>query len=101
MRSLTMAMAACTLAAGAASAEECAVEDWRHSYIAVMQALTVEGVTTCKAGTIQLRLYDGEGEARRFIGVETAYIEGYIFEAILLQAEKPEALSIKYNIDPE
>ena len=101
MRTLTCALAACTLAAGAASAEECVLEDWKHTYTAVMQALTLQGVTTCKTGTIQLRLCDGEGDARRFVGVETGYIQGHIFETILLQVEKPAALSIKYNIEPE
>ena len=101
MRSLTMALVAGTLVVGTAVADECALEDWTHTYTAVMQALTIQGATTCKTGTIHLRLYDGEGEGRRFIGVETGYIEGYIFEAILLQVKKPAALSIKYNIEAE
>ena len=43
---------------------------------------------------------DGEGEARKFVGVETAFIDGHIFTAIKLQVAKPRALSIKHSIDP-
>ena len=63
-----------------------------------MQALTIEGVATCNTGTVRIRLYDGEGDARKFFGVETTYIEGHIFKGIMLQAEMPQALSIKYSI---
>ena len=77
----------------------CEIEDWKHTYTAVVQALTIDGVATCNTGTIRIRLYDGEGNARKFIGVETAYIEGHIFKAFMLQAEKPQALSIKYSIE--
>lgn len=81
---------------------ECEVEDWTYSYTAMMQALAIDGVSTCDAGKIRLRLYDGEGENRELVGVETAYIEGHIFEAILLPLERePAALSIRYSIQPE
>ena len=63
-----------------------------------MQAVTIDGVATCDAGKVRLRLYDGVGDTRKFIGVETAYIEGHIFKAILLQVERPKALAIKYSI---
>ena len=79
---------------------KCEIEDWTHGYTAVMQALTIDGVATCNAGTVRLRFYDGAGDARKFVGVETAYIKGHIFKAIVLQAAKPTALSIKYSIEP-
>ena len=42
---------------------------------------------------------DGEGDARKFLAVETAYIEGHIFKALVLPVEgRPKALSIKYSI---
>lgn len=94
----------CLLTSGALACDDhvgaCEIEDWRHDYVSVMQALRIEGVATCDAGRVRLRLYDGEGDARKFLGVETAFIEGHIFTAIKLQAPKPKALSIKYSINP-
>lgn len=101
MRARTTALVALVLSASPALAEECVVEDWTHSYNTHMQALSIDGATTCKTGAIRLRLYDGEGEARKLLGVETAYIEGYIFEAVLLQVARPVALSMKYSIEAE
>ena len=77
----------------------CEIEDWKHTYTGMMEALVIDGVTTCDSGEIRLRLYDGEGDAQEFVGVETAYIDGHIFKAMLLQVEKPKALSIKYSIE--
>ena len=79
---------------------KCEIEEWRHEYTSSMQALSIEGVATCDEGKIRLRFYDGEGESRKFVGVDTAYIEGHIFKSIKLRVEKPRALSIKYSIDP-
>ncbi|MDE2914263.1 MAG: hypothetical protein OXL68_15205 [Paracoccaceae bacterium] len=79
----------------------CEIEDWRYSYTSMMKALSIDGVATCDAGVIRLRLYDGIGDQREFIGVETAHIDGHIFEAILLPIEvKPTDLSIKYSVEP-
>ena len=106
MRTPLLAALALYLAPGIALAcddhvGKCEIEDWKPNYTAVMQAITIDGVVTCDTGTIRLRLYDGEGEARKFVGVKTAYIEGHIFKTILLQVERPKALSIKYSINPE
>ena len=80
----------------------CEIEDWNHAYTPTMQALTIDGVATCDAGEVRLRLYDGEGDARKFLAVETAYIEGHIFKALVLPVEgRPKALSIKYSIKPD
>ena len=79
----------------------CEIEDWSHAYTPTMQALTIDGVATCDAGEVRLRLYDGEGDDRKFLAVDTAYIEGHIFKALVLHVEsKPKALSIKYSIKP-
>ena len=104
MRKTVLALALC-LAPGMALAcddhiGKCEVEDWKASYTPMMQALQIDGVATCDAGRIRLRLYDGKGEARKFVGVETAFIKGHIFKAIKMQVAKPAALSIKYSIDP-
>ena len=79
---------------------KCEIEDWKYTYTPMMQALQIDGVATCDKGEVRLRLYDGEGDAQKFVGVETAYIEGHIFKTILLPVEKPHALSIKYSIEP-
>jgi len=79
----------------------CEIEDWTHHYTPMMQSLVIEGVTTCDTGKVSLRLYDGEGDDRQFVGVDTAYIEGHIFKTILLPVESPDALSIKYSIQAE
>ena len=77
---------------------KCEIEDWNHTYTGTMEALQIDGVATCDEGKVRLRLYDGEGDARKFLGVETAYIEGHIFKAIKLPVAKPKALAIKYSI---
>ncbi len=79
---------------------KCKIEEWRSSYTAVMRALTIDGVATCDAGVARIRLYEGEGDARKFLGVETAYIEGHIFKAFVLDVAKPRTLSIKSSIEP-
>ena len=80
---------------------KCKVEDWKHTYTGMMKALQIDGVATCDKGRIVLRLYDGEGDGRKFIGVETAFIEGHAFQAVKLQVAAPRELSIKYSINPE
>ena len=77
------------------------VEDWQHTYTPMMDAMQIGGVVTSDTGEIFLRLYDGEEDTRKFIGVETAYIRGHTFRAIRLQVARPAGLSIKYSIRPE
>lgn len=78
-------------------ADECTIEDWTHTCQAMLQPLTVEGVTTRKSGRMQLRLH----EDKELVGIETTLVEGYVFETIVMPVEKPEALVVKYNIDAE
>ena len=78
----------------------CKIEDWKHTYTGMMKALQIDGVATCDKGRIVMRLYDGDGEGRKFIGVETAFIKGHAFQAIKLQVPPPRNLSIKYSINP-
>ena len=100
MRKIVMAALAVILTAGAASA--CEVEDWRWKYTAMMNALQIEGVTTCAKGEMSVRIYDGEGEKRKFLAVDTAYIERHVFQSIVTGIEaKPAKLTIKYTIDAE
>ena len=84
------------LCAGAAGA--CEVEDWR--WYTTGDYLTIEGATTCASGEVVIRLYKGEGEAARFLGVADAYIEGYTFTAIAQGIDPPpQSVSIKYAIE--
>ena len=106
MRILAAALAICALSVGTVLACDdhhgvCEVEDWTHTYTGMMEALQIDGVATCDTGRIRLRLYDGEGDARKFIGVESAFIRGHIFKAIKLPVAEPATLSIKYSIEPK
>ena len=105
MKKLTLAALALCLVPGIALAcddhiGKCEIEDWKHAYSGSLEALYIDGVATCDEGKIRLRFYDGEGKARKFIGVDTAYIEGHIFQATKFRVSKPRVLSIKYSIDP-
>ena len=80
--------------------DKCEIEDWGHTYTAVMQALTIGGVATCDTGVARLRLYDGEGDGRKFLTVDTSYIQGHIFKTVMFNIERPPTLSIKYSIEP-
>ena len=55
-----------------------------------------EYLTPCGSGQIRLRLYEGEGGA--FLGVDTGYIEGHIFQTVVFGIDKPTNLAIKYSI---
>lgn len=83
----------------ASAAGACDVEDWR--WYTAADYLTIEGATTCASGEIVIRLYEGEGEAARFLGVADAFIEGYTFTAIAQGiSPPPQSVSIKYAIEP-
>lgn len=104
MRTIMTAALAATLSAGAALACDdhygtCEIEDWTYTYTGMMEALQIDGVATCDTGRLMLRLYDGEGDDRKFIGVERTFIRGHIFKATKLGVPKPAALSIKYSIE--
>ena len=100
MRRFTIALAACTLSGSLSAAEDCTVEDWRW-YAPIPNTVTIEGATTCEAGRIIVRLYDGEGESRVFLAVDRGFIEGYAFQASFMEVAKPKAPTIRYIIKPE
>ena len=95
---LSRVVAAAVLAGSAGIVTACEVEDWR--WYSVADYLTVEGATTCNSGKIIIRLYEGEGEGAKFLGVANAYIEGFTFEAIAQGVAPPQSVSIKYSILP-
>ena len=100
MRMIVATALSVILTAGVAGA--CEVEDWRWKYTAMMNALQIEGVTTCAKGKMSVRIYDGEGEMRKFLAVDTAYIERHVFQSLVTGIEaKPAKLSIKFTIDAE
>ena len=104
MRILTIAAAAaCLTWVGSAIAHDtspnaCQVEDWRW-WEAPGDMLVIEGAATCTAGTMQLRLYDGTGTDRRFLGATTSFIEGHVFETMFADIDSPGELSIEYAIE--
>ena len=100
MRMIVTAALAVILTAGAAGA--CEVEDWRWEYTAFMNTLQIEGVTTCAKGEMSVRIYEGEGEKRKFLAVDNAYIERHVFQSLVTGIKgKPAKLTIEYTIDAE
>ena len=102
MRTFYAALAAATLALASASGQacddhhgECEIEDWR-AHSPMPNTLVVEGVTTCDQGKARLRLYDRE----KFLGVDTAYIEGHTFKTIVLDVAMTDSLVLKASIEP-
>ena len=81
-------------------ADGCLIEEWRADYDSVLRLLTVEGVATCHRGHLSMRLYDGKGENRTFLGVGRTVIMGYVFEAFEQLSAKPNDLSITFIISP-
>ena len=77
---------------------KCEIEEWTWGYTAIMEALTIEGSATCDTGQVSMRLYDGEGEGAKFLGVETGYITGHGFKVLKMGISKPASLSFKYSI---
>ena len=67
---------------------QCKIEDvrWWHSNvffgIPLNDRLRIEGSTTCASGFVTLRLYEGTGELRTFIGTVDGRIRGYAFSVI-------------------
>lgn len=104
-------IALCALAAGmilaapAAQAHDtspgaCQIEDWR--FVSVIGGfVSIEGVTTCTEGKMHMRLYEGEGEGRRFLGASTTYFEGHVFDAMFMDVAEPTNPTIEYAIDEE
>ena len=93
------AAVAAILTALASVAGACEVEDWR--WYTSSEYLTIEGTTTCAAGKIVLRVYEGEGEGAKFLGIANDRFEGYAFEATAKNVSPPpQAVSIKYAIEP-
>ena len=100
MRLFALAAIACVIGINAAVACDdhtgtCEIEAWR----AVGTGggiLFIEGSTTCDAGKVNIRLYDGE----KFLGTADGYIEGHALSASALDIAKIGDLSIKYSIEP-
>ena len=105
MKPMTAALAAATLALASTSGHtcddhrgECQIEDWRWNAMPGTGIVMLDGVATCNAGEIALRLYEGEGG--KFLGATTAYIDKHIFQALLNGIQSPGDIAIKYSIEP-
>lgn len=73
----------------------CDIEDWKFSEKA--DKIYLNGTTTCSTGKLIFRLYDGQ--TGDFIGSNTTYIEGFVFQSFT-DGDVPETLNIKYVIEP-
>lgn len=77
----------------------CEIEDWRYHHTPIMNALTIEGTTTCDKGMAKIRLYEKAGEKPKFLGVTNGYIRGHAFQAVVMNIDKkPSDLLIKYSM---
>ena len=104
MRSALLALAMIPLGLGSALACDdhvgtCEIEDWR--WYTTGHYLTVEGSATCNSGFARIRLYEEDGDEQQFLGVAQGLIEGHALTAVATNIERPQALAIKYNIDPD
>ena len=100
---LSAALGLCVAPAAAIACDdhvgECEIESWR--WYSVGEYLTVEGAATCDSGSINIRLYEGEGkDPAAFLGIAIGFIEGHAFDAIATRISKPAEVSIRYSIDP-
>lgn len=77
-----------------ANAEDCKVDGWRH-YEDPLGIIAIDGSTTCECGRVHIRAYDGD----RFIGADTAFVEGYKFSARIPQAPMPSQMKIKTTVE--
>lgn len=79
----------------------CEVEGWRWYKPDYGQAVEIEGSTTCRTGSIFLRLYGVKGEEQRFLGVSETLIEGHVFMARAEQVELApgEDLTIRFAVE--
>ena len=110
MRIFTLTLAIFLLWFGSAVANddhigECEIEEWRSysSTGASLRKLIIEGSATCASGFVAIRLYEGTGESRTFIGTADGVIRGYAFSATtaFYTETKQESLSIEYSIEAE
>ncbi len=103
MRVFVLAMVACVMSVGVASAcddhdGECEIEDWRP--VDMFGSLQIEGVATCDSGLISIRLYDEASGESKYLGNAAGFIQGHTFSAIATDISEPESLMIRYSIDP-
>ena len=97
---LATALVFCLTLSPARAADACLIEEWRADYEPYLKMLTVEGVATCDKAKLSMRLYDGKGENRKFLGVGRTVIVGYVFEIVEQLRVKPKDLSITFIISP-
>lgn len=80
-------------AADQGSANNCAIEDW--TFKREGKHTLINGATTCAAGRIDYRLYDGE----KFLASGFTFIKGYAFQDYIELPKTPAEMSIKYSIE--
>ena len=83
----------------AGTAFACEVKEWNRRYDDTLGYLRIYGVATCVSGFLGIRLYDGEGEGHKLVGVTTAAVLAHVFDTKLsvFDLGQVEALSIKFG----
>ena len=82
---------------GTVSAGACEIEDWLWEYDDYFEWVFAHGTTTCEAGKITIRAYDGSGE---FLGAGWGYIRGYVFDVTFSAVLREPPLKLKPTIKP-
>ena len=80
----------------------CEVEDWRWYHTKALKVMGVEGVATCDGGRVTLHAHDQKGDAREFLGVARATIEGGIFKANIFAIDpRPTNPVLEFMVIPD
>lgn len=104
MRKILLALALGMASGGALACDDhvgkCEIEAWRYTHTPAMRVLTIEGSASCDKGSAKIRLFT-DPEKSQFLGVADGLIEGHALNAVAFAIyEKPEALFIRYSIQP-
>lgn len=73
------------------------IEEWEA--FELPDHLLIAGMVSCQVGRVIIRLYDGEGESRRYLGTATGTVyEPHHFYSAADGVRKSDSLSIEYAI---
>ena len=73
------------------------IEDWEA--LVLPDHLLIRGTVSCHEGRVYIRLHEGRGKTRRYLGTATGTIRMHEFYAVAGRIKKPRDLSIDYTIE--
>ena len=81
---------------------KCQVEEWRSIHNDRLEHLIIEGMTTCRMGSVGVRIYDTSGDGPKLLGIGGNMFMGHTFRVRVSDFPKqPASLSVKFHIDDE